>query len=98
MSVTELAPSEHRRARTTADLDIVIPVHNEVEQLAPSITRLRSYTRRIVPIHLDHHDCRQRQHRRHPVHRHPQRPSLLRTGTGKTYVYLRTLVELNMNA
>ncbi len=43
MSVTGLASSERRRARTTAEVDIVVPVHNEVEQLASSITHLRSY-------------------------------------------------------
>ena len=39
MSIAELVPAGRVRARTTVDVDIVIPVYNEEEQLAASITR-----------------------------------------------------------
>jgi hypothetical protein len=43
MSVTELSPPDRPPARTTTDVDIVIPVYNEAEQLSRSIVHLRSF-------------------------------------------------------
>ncbi len=47
MSAIPLSPTDD--APRTADLDIVIPVHNEEEQLAASITILRAYLDSSLP-------------------------------------------------
>ncbi|MGH9078636.1 MAG: glycosyltransferase [Acidimicrobiales bacterium] len=50
VSIAALSPPDLYRARTTVDVDIVIPVHNEAEQLAHSIARLRSYVVASFPF------------------------------------------------
>ena len=62
-------------------VDIVVPVHNEEVDLAPSVRRLDSFLADDLPVLLLHHDRRQRQHRRHLVGgRRASRPSCLRSG------------------
>jgi glycosyltransferase involved in cell wall biosynthesis len=50
MSVIQLHRGHDDRAPVTADVDIVIPVYNEAEQLAASITTLRAYLDRSFPF------------------------------------------------
>jgi putative flippase GtrA len=50
MSVTELSPSVPPRARSNADVDIVVPVYNEAEQLARSLAYLQSFLRNSFPF------------------------------------------------
>jgi putative flippase GtrA len=50
MSVTALSSSDRSQARTTVDVDIVIPVYNEAEQLARSVAHLRSYLLTSFPF------------------------------------------------
>jgi putative flippase GtrA len=50
MSVTQFARLDGDEAPATSDVDIVIPVYNEAEQLATSITRLRTYLDSAFPF------------------------------------------------
>jgi hypothetical protein len=50
MSVIQFARVDRERPRSTSDVDVVIPVHNEAEQLAASITTLRSYLDSSFPF------------------------------------------------
>ncbi len=43
MSVTALSSIDRHGTGTTADVDVVIPVYNEADQLAASVTGLRTY-------------------------------------------------------
>ncbi len=50
VSVIQLRRAEEERATVPSDLDIVIPVHNEEDQLERSITTLRSYLDTSFPF------------------------------------------------
>jgi hypothetical protein len=50
MSVIQLQPQEHDGTPRTIDLDIVIPVYNESDQLAVSITALRAFLDTSFPL------------------------------------------------
>jgi hypothetical protein len=50
MSVIQIHRAEEDRSRATSDLDIVIPVHNEAEQLERSVTTLRSFLDTSFPF------------------------------------------------
>jgi putative flippase GtrA len=50
MAVTQFALVDRDSTPTASDVDIVIPVYNEVEQLAASITTLRSYLDSSFPF------------------------------------------------
>jgi putative flippase GtrA len=50
MSVLSLAAHDRRDRRLPPDVDIVVPVYNEVEQLAASVTALRTYLEDSFPF------------------------------------------------
>jgi putative flippase GtrA len=50
MSVIQLAHVDGEWTETTLDVDIVVPVHNESQQLAASITSLRTYLDASFPF------------------------------------------------
>jgi putative flippase GtrA len=50
MSVIQLARADGGWTETTLDVDIVVPVHNESQQLAASITALRTYLDSSFPF------------------------------------------------
>ncbi|HUY67146.1 MAG TPA: dolichyl-phosphate beta-glucosyltransferase [Acidimicrobiales bacterium] len=50
MSVIEFARIDHESTPTAPELEIVIPVYNEAEQLAASVTVLRSYLDSSFPL------------------------------------------------
>jgi hypothetical protein len=50
MSVIQLSQAQDHDALAGADVDIVIPVYNEAEQLAVSVSRLRSYLDTSFPF------------------------------------------------
>ncbi len=50
MSVIQLPSPQGNTTEDTTDVDIVIPVYNEAEQLATSVTTLRSYLDRSFPL------------------------------------------------
>ncbi|MBF6555197.1 MAG: bifunctional glycosyltransferase family 2/GtrA family protein [Acidimicrobiales bacterium] len=50
MSVTQLAQVDGDWTQTTLDVDIVVPVYNESQQLAASITALRTYLDSSFPF------------------------------------------------
>ena len=64
-----------RSAEVEPVVDIVVPVHNEEVDLAPSVRRLDAYLAEHLPVRLLHHDRGQRQHRQHLVGGHGWRPS-----------------------
>ena len=67
-----------------ADVEIVVPVYNEAEQLAASITALRAYLDSVLPLDHHRHYRRQRQHRRHVADRHPTGRRAPRRGAPST--------------
>ena len=80
MSIAHLASSAPGDAPSDdpggpADVEIVVPVYNEAEQLAASITALRDVPRHLVPARHHGHHRRQRQHRRHLADRHGSWPT-----------------------
>jgi hypothetical protein len=50
MSILPLTRTYREDNRTNSDVDIVVPVYNEAEQLAPSITALRTYLDMSFPF------------------------------------------------